>query len=102
MSAPKLTGNRCQCTVCGESLNGVQSFVHHRIGDHGINRRCQTVAGLEAARWNRNAAGFWCERADPNAKPRAPAIPPRFAPSARATPSPATQTFDFQPAQVSP
>lgn len=102
MNAPKLTGNRCQCTVCGEYFNGVQPFDHHRVGEHGHNRHCMTVARMAAAGFIRNTAGFWCERADPNAKPRAPANPSRFAPSARVTPSPASGTCKLQPARVSP
>lgn len=60
---PRLTGNRCQCTACGEYFNGVAPFDHHRTGSYGIDRRCLTGAELEAIGFIRNAAGFWCERA---------------------------------------
>jgi len=65
----KLTGNRCQCPTCGEYFNGVQPFDKHRTGDYAKPgqsnaRRCLTVAKLETAGFIRNAAGFWCERAD--------------------------------------
>jgi len=66
---PRLTGNRCQCPTCGEYFNGVQPFDKHRAGRYAKpgewqgNRRCLTVADMEARRFIRNAAGFWCERA---------------------------------------
>lgn len=91
MSAPKLTGNRCQCTACGQYFNGAQPFDRHRVGDCG-NRRCLSVAEMEAAGFIRNAVGFWCDRA--NAKhamrPRAHNIPARFGTWAMATPHPDT------------
>lgn len=69
MNAPKLTGNRCQCPTCGEYFNGVQPFDKHRIGSYASpgqpnTRRCLDVAEMEAAGFIRNAAGFWCDRAD--------------------------------------
>lgn len=87
VSAPKLTGNRCQCTACGENFNGVQPFDAHRLGEHGVNRHCMTVPDMEAAGFVRNAAGFWCERAqEPRIGARARAFPARFMPRARASP----------------
>lgn len=59
MTAPKLTGNRCQCTACGEYFNGVAGFDAHRIGRFGVDRRCLDVAAMTAHGWMRNAAGFW-------------------------------------------
>lgn len=81
---PKLTGNRCQCPTCGEYFNGVQPFDKHRIGQYGIDRRCLTVAELDAAGFIRNAAGFWCTRASAEhaLQPRAPAFPAPRTPSA--------------------
>lgn len=74
MNAPKLTGNRCQCTACGEYFNGVQPFDRHRIGQYGIDRRCLAIAEMEAAGFIRNVSGFWCERASEEhaMRPRAP------------------------------
>ncbi len=92
----KITGNRCQCAECGEYFNGARPFDIHRAGAHGLNRRCLTVAELEGAGYMRNAAGFWCERADPNAKPDAHGLSSRFAPSARVTLRPATSTPELQ------
>ena len=82
MTAPLLTGNRCQCDACGEYFNGIQPFDRHRIGRHGIDRRCLAVADMAIAGYTRNAAGFWCQRATkPNARPRAPAFPAHRAPA---------------------
>ncbi|OOG43233.1 hypothetical protein B0E52_09865 [Rhodanobacter sp. C06] len=77
MTAPKLTGNRCQCTACGEYFNGVQPFDRHRVGSFGTDRRCLDVQAMEAAGFVRNAAGFWTSeaRAQRAARQRAAAIP---------------------------
>jgi hypothetical protein len=92
----RLTGNRCQCTVCGEHFNGVQPFDKHRAGRYAKpgewqgNRRCLTVAEMEARGFIRNAAGFWCDRASEHAmRPRAHGFSPRRAPSAMVQPTPA-------------
>ena len=84
---PKLTGNRCQCTACGEYFNGLQPFDKHRVGEYAKagqrnTRRCLAVAEMEARGWMRNAAGFWTteataqraarHRADGFPAPRAP------------------------------
>ncbi|MGH8110458.1 MAG: hypothetical protein ACREPL_00735 [Rhodanobacteraceae bacterium] len=59
MTAPKLTGTRCQCPTCGECFNGLAGFDAHRIGPYGDDRRCLTVAEMQARGWIPNAAGFW-------------------------------------------
>lgn len=56
---PVLTGRRCQCCGCGEYFNGERGFDRHRIGAHGVNRRCLSVAEMTARGWHRNAARFW-------------------------------------------
>lgn len=56
---PQLTGRRCQCCGCGEYFNGERGFDRHRVGVHGVNRRCLSVAEMIAICWYRNAAGFW-------------------------------------------
>lgn len=84
---PRLTGNRCQCTACGEYFNGVQPFDKHRAGHYAKpgewqgNRRCLTVAEMEAHGFIRNAAGFWCDRASAEhaMRPRAPVLSARRA-----------------------
>jgi hypothetical protein len=55
----KLTGQRCQCTGCGEYFNRVSTFDKHRVGEHGVNRHCLTEAQMTDKGWSRNAAGFW-------------------------------------------
>lgn len=56
---PKLTGRRCQCCGCGEYFNGERGFDRHRVGVHGVNRRCLSNAEMTARGWYLNAAGFW-------------------------------------------
>lgn len=36
----KLTGNKCQCVVCGEVFSTVSNFDKHRKGDHDGGRYC--------------------------------------------------------------
>jgi|GEM_PF-1646855 len=93
---PRLTGNRCQCPTCGEYFNGVQPFDKHRTGDYAKpgqpnTRRCLTVAELEAAEFIRNAAGFWCDRADAKyaTRPRAHEFPAPRTYGAMVQPTPA-------------
>ena len=59
MTVRKLTGRRCQCCTCGQYFNGERSFDRHRIGVHGVNRRCLTDSEMLALGWFQNAAGFW-------------------------------------------
>ncbi len=86
MNAPKLTGNRCQCTACGECFNGVQPFDKHRTGEPGLNRRCLTVPEMIAVGFIRNVRGFWCDRAsaDHAMRPRAQGFPSRLGAGAMA------------------
>jgi hypothetical protein len=68
MSAPKLTGNRCRCSACGDYFNSTSTFDRHRAGTFAARgtgshaRRCLTADELRAKGWARNAAGFWIER----------------------------------------
>lgn len=57
MKAPQLTGNRCQCTVCGDYFGSVRGFDRHRIGPID-SRACLPAAALLASGWQRNARGF--------------------------------------------
>ncbi len=65
MTAPKLTGGRCQCAACGEYFNSDTPFGRHRVGSYAKpgewqgNRRCLTPAEMTAKGWQPNAAGFW-------------------------------------------
>ena len=55
----KLSGRHCQCCGCGEYFNGERGFDRNRVGMHGVNRRCLSIAEMIARGWYRNAAGFW-------------------------------------------
>jgi hypothetical protein len=65
MSALKLTGNRCQCTVCDGYFNSTSTFDRHRVGRYTTDacRQCLTTAALIARGWSKNRHGFWIERA---------------------------------------
>lgn len=67
MTAPALTGKRCQCSACGERFNSVSVFDRHRVGyfdsaEHRGARRCLHHREMLARGWLLNAAGFWIER----------------------------------------
>lgn len=59
MTAPKLTGCRCQCCACGEYFGNVVVFDRHRVGRHGVDRRCLSVDEMSAMGWEQNGRGFW-------------------------------------------
>ncbi len=62
MNAPRLTGGRCQCTVCLDYFGSDRGFDRHRIGEIGTSgRRCQTAEELTAAGWVRDARRFWLQ-----------------------------------------
>jgi len=65
MNRPALTGNRCQCTACGDFFNSTSTFDRHRTGRFDVpgDRRCLSADELIARGWSRNTAGFWIERA---------------------------------------
>lgn len=59
MTAPRLTGCRCQCCCCGEYFGSERGFNRHRIGTVGEpDRRCMSLAELLDAGWLRDARGF--------------------------------------------
>lgn len=76
----RLTGARCQCTVCGLGFGGERAFDRHRIGEFGqSDRRCLTAAEMGAAGWAQDHRGFWLTP-DPRragGEPQAPRMPPR-------------------------
>lgn len=54
-----LTGKRCECPTCSEIFSTVGNFDRHRVGEHGLNRKCVNphTVGLEI---KTNAKGtFW-------------------------------------------
>lgn len=68
-TAPKLAGNRCKCTACGDCFNSDSVFARHRVGPYAKpgewqgSRRCLTAAEMTSKGWSRNGAGFWIRRA---------------------------------------
>lgn len=62
MNALKLTGCRCQCCACGEYFGNVVVFDRHRVGQHGVNRRCLSPDEMAAKGWAQNDRGFWLRR----------------------------------------
>jgi hypothetical protein len=62
MTGPRLTGGRCQCTVCMHYFGSERGFDRHRIGEVGSpDRRCLTGVELANANWVRDARGFWLQ-----------------------------------------
>ena len=64
-SAMKLTGDRCQCTACGEYFNSTYAFDRHRV-----RYVCRTAEELRAKGWSVNAAGFWITSKMPDSSVR--------------------------------
>jgi hypothetical protein len=62
MIAPKLTGCRCQCCACGEYFGNVVVFDRHRVGQHGVDRRCLSPTEMSTLGWVQNDRGFWLRR----------------------------------------
>lgn len=60
-----LSGDRNHCQGCKEFFNSSFAFDKHRTGDFGKDRRCLTVAEMEAKGMSKNAAGFWISSSMP-------------------------------------
>jgi hypothetical protein len=58
MTGRKLTGCRCQCLTCGDYFGNVRGFDRHRVGEHGVDRRCLTEAEMIETGWTRDGRGF--------------------------------------------
>jgi len=54
-----LSGRRNQCQGCKEYFNSDRPFDKHRIGEHGVNRRCRTPEEMIALGMSLNKDGFW-------------------------------------------
>jgi len=54
-----LKGDKNQCTICNELFNSNRPFEMHRIGKHGVNRRCMNKDEMLAAGMSVNERGFW-------------------------------------------
>jgi len=59
----KLTGSRNQCQVCKQYFNSNPAFEKHRVGKHGVDRRCRTTLEMTARGMLVNHAGFWVTKA---------------------------------------
>jgi hypothetical protein len=69
----RLTGSRNQCQSCKQYFNSVTAFDKHRIGEHGVNRRCRTPEEMTALGMLVNHAGFWItEKYDGHMDTRSP------------------------------
>jgi hypothetical protein len=55
----KHTGGVSQCGACGLIFKSVHAFDAHRVGKHGVNRRCMTVTELRASGMEPNQRGQW-------------------------------------------
>jgi len=54
-----LSGDRNQCQTCKEYFNSSGAFDKHRVGEHGLNRRCRTREEMQAKGMSLNKDGFW-------------------------------------------
>lgn len=69
----RLTGNRNQCQGCKQYFNSVTAFDKHRVGEHGVDRRCRTPEEMTALGMLINHAGFWItEKHDGHMDTRSP------------------------------
>ena len=59
----KLTGNRNQCQACKQYFNSNAAFDMHRVGGHGVDRRCRTPQEMLDKGMVVNHAGFWVTEA---------------------------------------
>lgn len=59
MEKKRLTGNRNQCRGCSQYFNSITAFEMHRVGHHGIDRRCLTPEEMKAEGMHLREDGFW-------------------------------------------
>jgi len=59
----KLTGSRNQCQACKQYFNSNPAFEKHRVGKHGVDRRCRITQEMTAKGMLVNHAGFWVTKA---------------------------------------
>jgi hypothetical protein len=55
----RLNGDRNQCPTCDIYFNSSIAFSKHRVGRHGIDRRCMTEPEMLAAGMGLNTHGYW-------------------------------------------
>lgn len=54
-----LRGDRNQCQICKQYFNSTGAFDKHRIGKHGVDRRCRTPEEMTQAGMFLRPDGFW-------------------------------------------
>ena len=59
MAVRKLTGKQCQCSACGRYFKALSIFDRHRLGDHGVDRRCATDEEMATKGLGLSERGFW-------------------------------------------
>lgn len=62
--AGRLSGQLCQCTICGHTFGGERGFDLHRTGEYaqrgkGSTRRCMTDEEMIAAGLSQDARSIW-------------------------------------------
>jgi len=60
----KLTGSKNQCGGCNKYFNSNTAFDAHRVGKHGVDRRCMTEEEMSSKGMFRNTYGFWVSEAN--------------------------------------
>lgn len=55
----KVGESRNQCQACKQYFNSNTAFDFHRIGEHGVDRRCMTVDEMLGRGMEKNKAGYW-------------------------------------------
>ena len=55
----KVGESRNQCQACKQYFNSNTAFDFHRIGEHGVDRRCMTVEEMLGRGMEVNQAGYW-------------------------------------------
>jgi len=59
MKELKVGARRNQCSGCKVFFNSARPFERHRIGKHGVDRRCMTADEMIAKGMSINEAGYW-------------------------------------------
>ena len=55
----KLKGDKNQCQGCREYFNSMYAFDKHRVGKHGVDRKCLTTYEMTELGMFVNVQGFW-------------------------------------------
>jgi hypothetical protein len=56
---PKIGSRTEHCKVCHQSFTSTHSGDMHRVGEHGVDRRCLTVTEMQGKGMRRNSKGIW-------------------------------------------